>query len=153
MLLLLALACQPRPAPSVETPPPPPSAPPPPAPPPPLPGEPKPTSAWSSPSCGERTYERRLWLNPSFTYNTEERVSPCPPDVTCIWSGVVYTQGTWAEAEGLITFTETQGDPKAAPRPAALRWTEDRSGLLEMQGDTGCLYTPLLAVESPQQRP
>lgn len=153
LLMLLALACQPRPAPTPEPAPPPPA--PSPAPPPPPPGAaPGEARGWASPSCGARAYERRIFLHPDFSYTTEERVAPCPPDVTCVWSGVLNTRGTWAEAGDILTFTETEGGPQGEPRPTTLRWTADRAGLVEVQGEVECPYAPFSpAPDAPTQAP
>jgi hypothetical protein len=51
--------------------------------------------SWVSPSCGDRTYARRIRFELNSSFAAQDLVSPCPPDVVCIWSGIVYTDGRY----------------------------------------------------------
>lgn len=100
----------------------------PPVPPPPKavapPPPPGPTAVvWTSPSCGERAYERRFTLAPDFRYQGMDLVSPCPPDARCVWSGIVHFSGRWAMEDGDLVLAETQAEegPGVQPRPSRLR--------------------------------
>ncbi len=79
--------------------------------------------SWSSSSCGERAYERRLTLSPDFRYQGMDLVSPCPPSARCVWSGVVHFSGRWSMDSGDLVLAETQAEegPGVLPRPARLR--------------------------------
>ena len=96
---------------------------------------------WSSPSCGERTYERTLSLRPDFTFSAEDRVSPCPAGAQCIWSGVVPWSGTWTpspEPRGVyLSESEVQNGERTQPRPKLLVYGTD--GRL-MEDGTDCAY-------------
>ncbi|MCB9796165.1 MAG: hypothetical protein H6741_26000 [Alphaproteobacteria bacterium] len=166
LLLAWSLACRPAAPPEDPLPPPPPPVEPgppgdpvgPPTPPPPPPPEPGlevvgVTGAYSSASCHDRAYERRITLNENFTYSGQDLVSPCPPDVTCIWSGIVNFSGTWAQEAGDILLTEADapnGD-KAMARPKRLTWTD---GLLtEPHPDGDCVYKLVVPADKPTQGP
>lgn len=102
--------------------------------------------SWSSRSCGERTYERRLTLKEDKTFTAEDRVSPCPPKVQCIWAGIVYWSGTWATNDKGVLLTKTSGgkDPtkKAnTDEPVQLVWDKGASAPAEVgSGGAACVY-------------
>jgi hypothetical protein len=58
--------------------------------------------SWRSPSCEKRTYERKLQFDKSESFEAQDLVSPCPPDVVCFWSGVVHRAGTYAVVDEKI---------------------------------------------------
>jgi hypothetical protein len=66
--------------------------------------------SWISPSCGTREYPRSIQFKDDSTFAAEDLVSPCPPDVTCFWGGIVYTRGTYAVEEGTI-FLKGESTP------------------------------------------
>lgn len=67
---------------------------------------------WISPSCGARAYER--WITFDFpAFEAHDRVSPCPPKVACVWSGIVSRKGT-ADIAG-DTIRLTFEDPATGP--------------------------------------
>lgn len=78
--------------------------------------------SWRSPSCGERTYERRFHFNPSKTFAAEDLVSPCPPDVVCFWSGILYYKGSYLVERTTIKLdiSEPRTSPPAWPFPTEL---------------------------------
>lgn len=76
---------------------------------------------WSSPSCGERTYERRIVLAEDGSFTAEDRVAPCPPNVRCIWSGIVVRRGRYSVAGGAIQLAaEGTGAGPGQPLPGSL---------------------------------
>lgn len=87
--------------------------------------------AWASTSCGARAYPRWVTLEADGRLTGQERISPCPPNVACVWSGVVPWKGRWTEEEGTISLTldAPPSNPAMKPLPATLRW--DGTTLLE----------------------
>lgn len=78
---------------------------------------------WTSPSCGPRTYERRLSLEADGSFIAEDRVSPCPPGVACVWAGIVWRRGSYTVANGSIQLTaatSTSGPGKPFPLTLAI---------------------------------
>ena len=145
-MLLWMLACAGGKEPSVVEPPPPPPPPEVPAPPPPEQPEgadgTRFVAVWTSPECGERSYERRITLNPDFTFVGEDLVSPCPPDTECAWSGVVTWTGRWAITGPALSLTEesaVNGEMGMA-RPSELKHSRG-AALTEQAGDLTCAYT------------
>lgn len=101
---------------------------------------PSPVGGWSSTSCGERSYERRIELREGGGFAGQERISPCPPGAACMWSGIHSFTGKWTLAEQTVTFTVSKTDAQgeqAEVWPEALTWAGGR--LLE--GD--CAYAPM----------
>jgi hypothetical protein len=97
---------------------------------------------WHSPACGDRAYERRLHLHENGSFKAEDMVSPCPPGVMCVWSGIVETQGTWAVSKGALELTVKAGAaPRrgVAPFPTAL--TLDGAGA-PAEGSAGASSCP-----------
>jgi hypothetical protein len=100
---------------------------------------------WSSPACGTRTYERRITLDPGGTFVAEDRVSPCPPGVVCVWAGIVWTRGTYSVTGGAVEMVQLSVDagrpPRGQPFPAALL-VEGPGTLVEAptEGER-CVYT------------
>ncbi len=92
---------------------------------------------WTSSSCEARTYPRILRFGPS-EVQLEDRISPCPEGVTCVWSGVVHRQGTWQADGTRIQLTWTgEADPRMAmPAPTEFVLQDDAHGRTE----AGCAY-------------
>lgn len=97
--------------------------------------------SWTSPTCGTRGYVRNLELLEGGRFRSEDRVSPCPPGVSCVWSGIVNREGTWAQSGTQVTLTvdKNGGGPKVAELPAALEFPG--AELIEVQGSERCSYT------------
>jgi hypothetical protein len=98
------------------------------------------TGTWTSASCGDREYERAVVLAAEQRATVEERISPCPPDAQCMWSGVVVFEGSW-KADG-DTLTLALGEPLGAPQggetPTPPTSLTHRDGALHADG---CAYT------------
>ena len=96
---------------------------------------------WTSPKCGARGYVRNLDLIDGGRFKSEDRVSPCPPKVACVWSGIVNREGAWVDEGKSVKLTvDTDGN---GPGASALPATLERSGaeLVEVQGGERCSYT------------
>jgi hypothetical protein len=97
---------------------------------------------WSSPSCGERRYERVVTLQRG-RFEASDRVSPCPAGARCAWAGIVPREGTY-EAVGAVVRLVLQADEKPASAGAAfpgeLSFVD---GVLSEQAPDGsrCAYT------------
>jgi hypothetical protein len=95
----------------------------PPAPPPPVSPPPTPPPAaepvdaatvagtWLGPACGERKWVRTLVFDAAGTYTGRDPISPCPPDMACVWSGILDYAGTWSIADGgkAVALVEAPG--------------------------------------------
>lgn len=94
---------------------------------------------WTSPSCADRTYERRFTLLADHVVQGEERISPCPAGATCVWEGISRWTGTWSADDSLHFVV---GEPPVGRGAASLAmdftWT---NGPVEARGDTVCPYT------------
>lgn len=66
---------------------------------------------WVSPSCGDRTYARRIQFDAGHSFRAQDLVSPCPEDVVCVWSGIVHTNGTYAVEEDTIVLIQQNAPP------------------------------------------
>lgn len=97
---------------------------------------------WISAGCGERKYPRVLELAADGTARGRDEVSPCPPKVACVWSGIIPFEGTW-EGEGdrvTLTLRETAyQNMKHPPLPTELTWAGAPVGV--ESGET-CPYRP-----------
>ncbi len=101
---------------------------------------PSPVGEWSSPGCGERAYERRVALLEGGTFSGQERISPCPPGASCMWSGVHSFTGQWTLTGQNIALTVTKTDAQdalAEAWPDVLTWAGERI----LEGD--CAYAPM----------
>jgi hypothetical protein len=144
-----------------QQPPPPPDATPPPPPPGPAnpgpfpPGPPAPPATtpppaggdalggtWRSMACSARKYERRITFGADGTFTADDLVSPCPPNVACIWSGIVNRKGTYARSGDTVTLTVPgPADTRAQPLPASLTLDPASKAPTERATDGSvCLY-------------
>ncbi|MBK6514034.1 MAG: hypothetical protein IPG04_07910 [Polyangiaceae bacterium] len=99
-----------------------------------------PVGTWSSPSCDARKYERVLSLDADGTFNAQDRVSPCPKDAMCVWSGIVVRKGTWKLDADKLTLSTTDQQKQGAPLVTSLRF--DGTIVLEPSGSAkGCAYS------------
>ena len=159
-MTLLLLACSGKATPETEAPP----APPPPevveapetpeAPEPPEESHPV-VATWTGEACGDRSYPRELTFTPDFRYQGRDLVSPCPPEATCVWSGVVSFSGTWASDGPFVQLTEETSDgDQGAARPTTLRRAQS-GHLTEEQGEgVVCGYAKAsAAVDEPPEAP
>jgi hypothetical protein len=78
--------------------------------------------AWTSPSCGARTYPRKIQFDRGGSFEAQDLVSPCPPKTACIWSGIVINRGTYAVEPRTIRLSVPQPrtGPNAQPFPTTL---------------------------------
>lgn len=109
---------------------------------------------WTSPSCGARTYARTLQFDRGSAFEAQDLVSPCPPKVQCIWSGIVGNKGTYAVEGSTIRLTVTQpgANTKAQPLPTTLGVDPTTSAPVEMAGATKCVYAKGAPVPPTDQR-
>lgn len=98
-------------------------------------------SAWSSPACDERPYERQIRFDDG-RFAAKDLVSPCPPDKVCVWSGIIDRTGTWTLDRKQLRLTvsgekgqDTQADK--FPLPPQL-WLAADGTLTEDEG--ACPY-------------
>lgn len=99
-----------------------------------------PEGAWSSPSCDARKYERQLTLSADGTFASQDLVSPCPPNVACVWSGIVVRKGTWKLVGSALTLSTTDQQKQGAPLATQLRF--EAGVLSEFAGSPkGCPYS------------
>jgi hypothetical protein len=106
------------------------------------------SGVYTSKSCGARGYARVVTLDAvKKTVAIDDRVSPCPPDVQCVWSGIVSRRGTFAVVSPdetgkpfrLDLDLKPNANKQGQPPPAQLEWYPSR-GVLTEPGDT-CPYT------------
>lgn len=99
---------------------------------------------WSSPSCGPRSYERLITLEAGGTFTAEDRVSPCPRGVSCVWSGIVLRRGTYSiSGEGIrAVLLATDGGAGLGQGLPATLVIDGAGALVEVlpEGDR-CVYT------------
>jgi hypothetical protein len=99
---------------------------------------------WRSASCGERAYERWLELDTNGTFAADDRVSPCPPKVTCVWSGIVHRTGSYQvsadDRQLALHETSASTGPKLSPLPTELAWDPAASAPVESSSGARCVY-------------
>lgn len=96
---------------------------------------------WSSPSCGERKYERRLVLAEDGSFTAEDRVAPCPPNVYCVWSGIVVRHGKYTAGEGAIQLaSEGPSRGPGQPLPGSLEIDATGAPVEVLADGTRCPY-------------
>lgn len=98
---------------------------------------PTPTGRWVSPSCGARTYPRELELFADGRFVSRDLVSPCPPGVSCVWSGVVERSGRFTVAGARLALVVEKGE--AARGGQALPDSLGLDGGAPVEGAT-CVY-------------
>ncbi|MGK3995311.1 hypothetical protein [Sorangium sp. So ce1024] len=98
--------------------------------------------AWRSAACGSRKYERVLSFAKDGSFTAEDRVSPCPPRVVCVWSGIIHRKGAFKRSGDTVALSvaETPQGPAGQPFPTTL--TVDAAGAPAEAGDDGkpCPY-------------
>ncbi|MEM9693757.1 MAG: hypothetical protein AAGA56_14505, partial [Myxococcota bacterium] len=101
------------------------------------------SGSFLSAACESRSYPRHLELDlAKKQLSLEDRISPCPPDVACVWSGIVERQGSFTlmappavgEPTRLEVTWKESGGGKGEPAPAHFEWYESR-GVLTEAGD------------------
>lgn len=100
---------------------------------------------WSSAACGPRKYERLLSFAKDGSFAAEDRVSPCPPRVVCIWSGIVHRKGAFKRSDRtlLLSVSEASQGPGAHPFPTTLTIDPSTGALAETgEGGAPCPYEP-----------
>lgn len=78
------------------------------------------TGAWGSPSSSERGHPREIRFDASGTYRMDDLVSPCPPKVVCVWSGITHTGGTYRIEGDTVLLTYAEGGTVTGPLPQEL---------------------------------
>ena len=84
---------------------------------------------WESPSCGSRTYPRRITFAEAASFIAEDLVSPCPKGTTCVWSGIINRQGTYRVEKDTVTLTvaKTSTGPAKVEFPTSLTLDASRA--------------------------
>ncbi|WP_437680529.1 hypothetical protein [Sorangium sp. So ce131] len=99
--------------------------------------------SWSSAACAPRKYERVFSFVKDGSFTAEDRVSPCPPKVACVWSGIVHHKGTFKRSGDTIALSvaETSQGRGAQPFPATLA-VDPKTGVPAETGEDGkrCPY-------------
>ncbi|WP_433935671.1 hypothetical protein AB3662_13110 [Sorangium cellulosum] len=97
---------------------------------------------WKSAACAPRKYERVLSFAKDGSFTAEDRVSPCPPRVACVWSGIVHRKGAFKRSGDTVSLSvaEASQGPGVQPFPTTL--TVDAAGGLAEAGENGkpCPY-------------
>ena len=98
-------------------------------------------SVWASPACDGRSYERQISFEEG-RFRATDLVSPCPPGVTCVWSGIIHRRGSWTLDGQQLRLIPDADDAAAAqasrfPLPAQL-WLSTVGTLSEDDG--ACPY-------------
>jgi hypothetical protein len=90
--------------------------------------------SWQSGSCGARKYVRWITLEAGGKASGQENVSPCPPKVACVWSGIIPWKGEWKKTDQGVELTVTSAltnDKMMQPLPERLTWDAEASRLVE----------------------
>lgn len=96
---------------------------------------------WTSPACGERTWPREVDLQPDGAFSARDLVSPCPPGVRCIWSGIIDWQGTWRVEGDRVSLAVTPGRSPRSPTHVPQALGIPAEGVLEEASGCGYLRT------------
>ena len=101
-----------------------------------------PEGTWSSARCGARGYERRITFAADGTFTAQDRVSPCPENVVCVWSGVINRGGTYTLKGTTLRLKAEAPAPgvTVADLPASMSWK--KGVLAEPQAGRACTYRP-----------
>lgn len=95
---------------------------------------------YTSPHCGDRKYAREVTFDAT-SFTAADLVSPCPPNVDCVWSGIVNRKGTYAVDGSRLNLkieTETAG-PGGMPFPAFFMLSE--RAIVETSEHGSCVYS------------
>jgi hypothetical protein len=99
--------------------------------------------SWKSSACPPRKYERQLTFAKDGTFSAADLVSPCPPKVTCVWSGIIQRKGTFKRSGNTVSLavSDASTGPGGQPFPTSL--SIDAKGALVETGEGGkpCHYT------------
>lgn len=83
---------------------------------------------------------RVITLSQDHTFQASDRVSPCPPNVACVWSGIVERSGSWKLSGKTLTL-EPSGEPQKAGVPLPTTLAFERNALSETSNGNDCVYT------------
>ena len=95
---------------------------------------------YASPHCGERKYLREVTFDQK-GFTAVDLVSPCPPNVACVWSGIVNRKGTYSIAGSRLELAiESEGaGPGGMAFPKFFMLSE--SAIVETSGAGSCVYS------------
>jgi hypothetical protein len=91
---------------------------------------------WSSASCGNRKYERVISFDEKGKFVAEDRVSPCPKDKVCVWSGIAISKGKFTVEKPKVNLTVEDQGKGGQPLPASFSW--EKGAIKE---EPFCLYS------------
>ena len=100
------------------------------------------SGAWRGEACGDRTYPRELVFTKDQRFESNDLVSPCPPGVACVWSGIVTRSGAWSvEQTTILLKADLPKDAPSGPASAVAPLPEQLTRAHDILKDTeGCAY-------------
>ncbi|MDJ0763282.1 MAG: hypothetical protein QNJ97_09865 [Myxococcota bacterium] len=104
---------------------------------------PSPIGVWENASCGDRKFNRQITFLTNGRFAAIDQVAPCPPDETCVWSGIIEWHGTW-KINGRLILIDV-ATTKAGKMPEQLPdgfvvLTESPLSIGERNGPLVCPY-------------
>ena len=105
-------------------------------------------SAWSSPACENRSWERLIRFEGE-RFQAQDMIAPCPPGKVCVWSGILLRTGSWSLDRRQLRLT-LDADPAQGQVPGAgdhrfpeQLWLADDGRLTEDEGRCPYAQVPL----------
>ncbi|XXT22985.1 hypothetical protein WME94_15690 [Sorangium sp. So ce429] len=108
----------------------------------PAPGEEALLGTWRSAACAPRKYERVFSFAKDGSFTAEDRVSPCPPRVACIWSGIIHRKGAFKRSGDTVSLSVADASQGPGGQPFPTTLTVDAAGAPAETGANGkpCPY-------------
>ncbi|MBN1334980.1 MAG: hypothetical protein JXB39_03365 [Deltaproteobacteria bacterium] len=87
--------------------------------------------------CGVRPWVREIDLEAdNYRFTARDLVSPCPPGVQCVWSGIAVRTGTAEWRDGVLVLSCEDSGPPGVPFPERMA----PAGPDALQDEEGCVY-------------
>ncbi len=94
---------------------------------------------YESPHCGDRKYLREVTLNADQSFTATDFVSPCPPNVSCVWSGLDQRKGRYTVAGSRVELSVEAASRGVAEFPASFMLSEN--AIVETSDAGSCVYS------------
>ena len=97
---------------------------------------------WEGAPCEGRAYVRRVAFEPDGSFLATDRVAPCPPGASCMWSGILLWKGAWNRDGTRVVLAADRSIRVPDQIPDVLLLSGEGPSFMTEEAAPSCRYLP-----------